>query len=122
MLFRSKILGATAKNLFWGRIKFFAVGTLQDTWFLVLVTLIISGLLVSSIPLLALKFKSKSWQDNKDKFIFLIIVLILITYTVLPYVFYIPKIPILDYLVIPFIILLYVVYSLLCPYFLDSKK
>ena len=40
---------------------------------LILITLIMSLLLVSELPMFALKFKNLSWKENKIRFIFLII-------------------------------------------------
>jgi CDP-diacylglycerol--serine O-phosphatidyltransferase len=40
---------------------------------LILITVIMSLLLVSELPMFALKFKNLSWKDNKIRFIFLII-------------------------------------------------
>ena len=34
-------------------------------------TIILSTLLVSNIPLFSLKFKNLKWKDNKDRYIFL---------------------------------------------------
>jgi CDP-diacylglycerol--serine O-phosphatidyltransferase len=109
------LLGATADNLYWGELKFYTVGTLQDTWFLSIISVVISLLLVAPIPLIALKFKGVSWGENKDKFIFIGIVLLMLLLTAQPYLFYIKGMPVLDYLVIPLIILVYVVYSLVQP-------
>ena len=41
-------------------------------------SILMSFLLVSELPLFALKFKNLKWKDNKEKFIFLIIALLLI--------------------------------------------
>lgn len=45
---------------------------------LILITVIMSLLLVSELPMFALKFKNFTWKDNKIRFIFLIISAILI--------------------------------------------
>lgn len=105
-------LAATARAFHWGSLKFYTVLVLQDTTFLVLITLIISGLLVSPIHLIALKFKGKSWEENKKIYIFLIIVATLLVITALPYIMFVGFLPILDFLVIPLIIITYIFYSI----------
>ena len=66
--------------------------------FLVVLTLIMSYLLVAELPLFALKFKNFGWADNKLRFIFLGLSLAMLI--------------IFQYLGIPFIIVLYVLLSL----------
>ncbi len=46
---------------------------LQNTWFLLGITLLSAYMLNAEIPLFALKFKDFSYQNNKIKYIFLII-------------------------------------------------
>lgn len=60
-------------------------------------SVIMSYLLVSEIPLFALKFKNLSWEENKIKFIFLILSLLLFF--------------VLNVTAIPIIIILYIVLS-----------
>ena len=67
--------------------------------FLIPVTLILSYLLVSEMPLIAMKFKSFKWSDNRIRYIFIIASLALIS------LFY--------FVAIPFIIILYIVLSLI---------
>lgn len=62
-------------------------------------SVVMSYLLISEIPLFALKFKTLSWEENKIKFIFLITSLLLFI--------------ILNVTAIPLIIILYIVLSLL---------
>lgn len=71
---------------------------LCQPWLLVIITLVFSLLLVSPIPIFALKFKNYSWQDNKIRFVFLLLSILLIL------VFQITAIPL--------IILLYIGLSL----------
>ncbi|MFK8283258.1 CDP-alcohol phosphatidyltransferase family protein [Capnocytophaga canis] len=72
---------------------------LQNTWFLVCITLLSSYMLNAEIPLFALKFKDFSFKNNKIKYIFLgICVLSLV---------------ILQFVAIPLIIVAYVFISLL---------
>lgn len=51
---------------------------LYQPWLLVAITLVFSLLLVSSIPIFALKFKNFSWKENKIRFTFLILSVVLI--------------------------------------------
>ena len=66
---------------------------------LIAYTLVMSYLLISEIPLFALKFKNFSWSDNKIKYIFLILSVILLIA--------------LQFLAIPLIIFLYIVLSVI---------
>ncbi|BDD06215.1 CDP-diacylglycerol--serine O-phosphatidyltransferase [Aureibacter tunicatorum] len=50
--------------------------TVSQPYFLILVSLVFSFLLISEIPMMALKFKNYSWKDNKAKFIFIITCLV----------------------------------------------
>ena len=80
---------------------------LHQVWVLVAITIVFSLLMVSSITFFAFKFKTYSWADNKMRFTFLIVsVLLLGTFKVTA---------------IPFIILLYIVASLVSG-FLDLEK
>lgn len=74
-------------------------GILSGTFFLILITLVLSFLLVSGLPLFSLKFKSFRWSDNKMRYIFLLLSLILLL--------------ILSFTAVPCIILLYIILSLL---------
>lgn len=75
-----------------------SAGLLLNLYFLIGLTLLMSFLLVSEIPLFALKFSSYSFAANKIKYIFLILSIILILT--------------LQFIAVPFIILLYIVLSL----------
>ena len=61
------------------------------------IIVIISALMVSEMPLFALKFKSFAWKDNEAVYIFIILAAIML--------------PILKFVAIPLIIVLYVVVS-----------
>jgi polyferredoxin len=67
--------------------------------------------MVSKIPMLNFKIRSFSFKDNKDRVYFLIISGVLILIGILPYWVYIPSLPFLDYLLIPIIILLYIIFG-----------
>lgn len=76
--------------------------------FLGLTTIIFSFLLVSELPLFALKFKSFGWKGNRTKFIFLgISVLLLI---------------LIKFMGIPIIIILYIIMSLITHLYMNRKK
>ncbi len=66
---------------------------------LIAATLSLSYLLVSNLPLFAMKFKSFRWNDNKIRYIFIFIALVLIL------LFY--------FVAIPFVIILYIAFSLI---------
>jgi len=70
-----------------------------NSTFLITYTLIMSYLLISEIPLFALKFKNFSWVSNQIKYIFLIFSVILLMA--------------LQFVAIPLIIFLYIVLSLI---------
>jgi CDP-diacylglycerol---serine O-phosphatidyltransferase len=67
--------------------------------FIIVYTLIMSYLLISEIPLFALKFKEFSWKTNKIKYVFLVTCMILIIS--------------LKYLSIPLIVILYLLTSII---------
>lgn len=75
---------------------------LTNSIFLIIITIIFSLLLVSNLPLFALKFKNFGWVDNKIRYIFVVISLAMLI--------------ILQLVAIPFIILLYIVLSVLNHY------
>jgi CDP-diacylglycerol--serine O-phosphatidyltransferase len=83
----------------------FVTQLIQKTWFLVVLTLILSYLMNAEIPLFSLKFKDYSWKNNKVKFIFIIITLMLvITF---------------QFIAIPLVILMYILLSLIENKFLN---
>ncbi|MBO4549417.1 MAG: CDP-diacylglycerol--serine O-phosphatidyltransferase [Bacteroidaceae bacterium] len=69
-------LPTPANALFWGSLVLgehaFLVSLKFNAVFLFLFMLLFCMLLVSEIPMLALKFKNFSWADNKEKYVFLI--------------------------------------------------
>lgn len=71
---------------------------LFEPWILCVIVAVSSYLLVSGIPLFALKFKSFTWKENKIRFTFLILSVLLLAW--------------LKIAAIPIIILLYVALSL----------
>ena len=69
-------LPTPANALFWGSLVLgehaFLVSLKFNAVFLFLFMLLFCMLLVCEVPMLALKFKNFSWQDNKEKYVFLI--------------------------------------------------
>lgn len=83
------------------------VSAIYNPWFLCILSVIMSVLLVSEIPLFALKFKNFSWADNKVRFIFLALAVILFVS--------------LRFIGIPVVILLYILLSIVNNIFLKKK-
>jgi CDP-diacylglycerol---serine O-phosphatidyltransferase len=79
---------------------------LNHPYYLCILGVILSLLLVSEIPLFALKFKNFGWSDNKIRYIFLIIAAVLLI--------------LFQVTALPFIILLYILLSLI--FNLTTKK
>lgn len=69
-------LPTPANALFWGSLVLvehaFLVSQKFNAVFLFLFMLLFCMLLVSEVPMLALKFKNLSWKENKQRYIFLI--------------------------------------------------
>jgi len=68
-----------------------------NTWFLIALCIVSSYLLISKIPMFALKFKNLKWSGNQLRFIFLFICAALLV--------------IFQFLAIPLIIILYILFS-----------
>ena len=77
----------------------FFIDLVQNNYFLVGVTLILSFLMNAEIPLFSLKFKNYAFKDNILKYVFLILSLIVLL--------------VLEVIAIPLIIILYVVLSII---------
>lgn len=86
--------------------KNYVVELLNIPAFLIVVILLDAYLMVAEIELMAFKFKSLAWSDNKLKYIFILVSLILVL--------------ILNTMAIPVIILLYVLLSVLQKSLLKS--
>jgi CDP-diacylglycerol---serine O-phosphatidyltransferase len=78
-----------------------------NPWLLLIVSSILCLLLISELPLFALKFKNVSWSNNKIRFTFLGLAILLII--------------LLKYAAIPLIILLYILLSIVNNIFLNKK-
>jgi CDP-diacylglycerol--serine O-phosphatidyltransferase len=75
------------------------VGILLNPWFIIVFSIIMGVMLVAPIEMFSFKFKNFKWQDNKVKFIFLVICILLIFA--------------LNCFAIPFIVLMYIIISLI---------
>ena len=78
-----------------------------NPWLLLLLSFVLSLLLISELPLFALKFKNFSWANNKLRFTFLALAILLLI--------------VLKYAAIPVIILLYILLSIVNNIFLNKK-
>jgi CDP-diacylglycerol---serine O-phosphatidyltransferase len=85
--------------LYWNTNEPWLVSLLLNKIFLYSVILILSGLMISQIPLLAMKFKEYSWANNKLKYALVIVAIVAGI--------------LLQWLAIPLVIILYVLLSLL---------
>lgn len=77
----------------------FIVSKEYDLYFLIGVTVLSCWLLIANLPLFSFKFKGFAWKDNDYKYLFLIISLILLV--------------LFQMNSVPFIILLYIIMSIL---------
>jgi len=75
------------------------VSIIENTWFLIGLTLLLCYLMNAEIPLFSLKFKDYKWKNNKVKFVFVLVTLILVVA--------------LQFIAIPLVIIWYVVLSML---------
>ncbi|WP_321478533.1 CDP-diacylglycerol--serine O-phosphatidyltransferase [uncultured Bacteroides sp.] len=77
-------LPVPANALFWGSLIVgahdYLTSSANNLVFIIILTCLFSGLLVSEIPMFSLKFKNLSWKDNKISFIFLIVCLPLLIF------------------------------------------
>lgn len=76
----------------------FAATIIENKWFIVLLTLVLSFLMNAEIPLFSLKFKNFTWKDNQLKFVFLMCTMLLVI--------------VFQFVAIPLVILLYIFLSL----------
>lgn len=81
---------------------------IENPWFLLGLTLLMSFLLVAELPLFALKFKNFGWADNKIRYSFLLISFVLLI--------------LFQFIAIPFIIFLYVILSVINTIFMSNKS
>ena len=81
---------------------------IENTWFLLALTILMSYLLVAELPLFALKFKNFRWPDNKTRYSFLIATVVMLL--------------LFQFIAIPFIIFLYVILSVINTIFFSNKS
>jgi CDP-diacylglycerol--serine O-phosphatidyltransferase len=72
---------------------------IENPYFLLILTILISYLMVAELPLFALKFKNFGWTDNKIRYSFLLISIVLMLF--------------FQFIAIPFIIFLYLIFSII---------
>ena len=72
---------------------------IDNTWFLVILTVLLCYFMNAEIPLFSLKFKDYSLKNNKVKYVFIFCTLLLVV--------------LLQYIAIPLVIVFYVVLSLI---------
>jgi len=82
--------------------------TLVNQWFIIGSAIGLSALMVSDIPLLAMKFKSFGWKGNEVRFTFLIISVVLLI--------------ILQPVAIPIILSLYIIISIINNLFISKNE
>lgn len=104
-------LGLMVHLKHWRPFDFHLVYNLFDPIWWGVASVVLSLLMVSKIPMLNFKIRSLSFQDNRERVYFLIALGIIVLIGVLPYWVYIPGLPFLDYLLIPIIILLYIIFG-----------
>jgi len=84
------LLIASSPLIYWYSNSSFAISLLLNQWFWYAVILLVSGLMVSTLPMLALKFKDYSFKNNISKYLLLIIAVvcgILLGFIAVPVVF-----------------------------------
>jgi len=77
----------------------FFVGLIQNKIFLVIITVLLSFIMISELPLFSLKFKDFSFKKNGVKYLFLLVSLLLLI--------------ILKFIAVPIIILIYILLSII---------
>lgn len=88
--------------------NFHLYNIMNNPYFIIILSIVLGVLLVSEVPLFALKFKNLSWQDNKIKFIFLSFSLFFVV--------------LFNFYAVPFIILFYILLSLINNLFLEKQN
>lgn len=65
-------LPTPANAIFWAGMGYSCSGLLtENSWIVLVLTLVLSALLVSKLPMFSLKFKNLRWAENKMQYIFL---------------------------------------------------
>lgn len=92
-------LALVLTNHYFWQVDFEYKKMLFNPYSLIIITLLMSYLLIAELPLFALKFKNFGWVDNKTRYTFLIISVVLLI--------------LFQFIAIPFIILLYIAWSMI---------
>jgi CDP-diacylglycerol--serine O-phosphatidyltransferase len=100
--------GMNMANVSESSFRFQCVQLISNPYFLAISSLIFSLLMVSEIPLFALKFKKFGWKGNEIRWIFLTLAVVMLAT--------------LFFWAIPLIIILYVILSLINTQFTKHKK
>jgi CDP-diacylglycerol--serine O-phosphatidyltransferase len=74
------------------------ISLLNNYWFLLVITIVFSGLMVSEMPLFSLKFKNFSWNSNTIRYILICLAVVLIYF--------------LRFISLPLIVMLYIILSI----------
>jgi CDP-diacylglycerol---serine O-phosphatidyltransferase len=90
---------ASLPLIYWNVNEAWVGSLLLNKWFLYALVFVFSFLMVSTLPLMAMKFKNFGWKDNWPKYILVLIAIIALA--------------LLKWLAIPLIVLVYVILSLL---------
>jgi CDP-diacylglycerol--serine O-phosphatidyltransferase len=81
---------------------------IQNPYFLIIISVVLSVFLITEIPLFALKFRTFSWNGNRTRYIFLILSVVLLV--------------LFRFTGIPLVILLYVIMSINSNYFAKRRE
>jgi len=114
-------LGTLMQMNNWSAFDFHLVYNLFYSEWYIAMSVFLSIMMVAPVTMLNFKFKEMSWAGNKHRYIFLVLVGVLLIITFLPYWFRISGFPYLDYVVIPLIVLLYMVYSLVVHFTMKKE-
>ena len=93
------LLVASMPLIYWHGEYEFVAGLLLNKWFLYAITIVLSWLMVSNIPMMAMKFKNFSVKSNLPKLILLIIAVIAVIF--------------LHWIAVPVIFIAYILLSLI---------
>lgn len=120
--FSDALLSILAEKRKWEPSDVLIVKMLFSEAFYILLSILLTALMVSKLPMISLKFKGVSWQMNKWKYAILIwaalaYLIFLIPYLPLPFSY-----GLIDYLIAPIIMIGYVILSLIYATFGLSKE
>jgi len=103
-------LPTPANAIFWVGIgySYYNELVISNSWSILVLIIVMSGLLVAEIPMFSLKFKSYTWNGNHTKYVFLLQCVIAIASAKLA--------------AFPIIIVLYIINSLAMPFFKKREE